>query len=196
MRQTIGGYMLLALLFVMPAGAVAEDREADRTELLQKLDLIESAINESAFERVVPLLAPDVVIVFLNGEVTRGIDSARTYFEETLGGANAVLSDYETKAEVGAPARFVGDVAIADGTTRDTYEFADGSEMTVDTLWTVTLEKQAGDWKVRQLQFSTNLFDNPLVREAGGRLVAFTGIAAVAGLAIGFGLGRWRRAGA
>jgi ketosteroid isomerase-like protein len=170
-----------------------ENRDAERAVLRDKLNFIESALNDKAFDRVVPLLDENAVIVFLNGEVTRGIDQARAYFDKTLGSSNPILSDYTTRAAVGAPARFKGNIAIADGSTQDTFVFANGSDMVVDTKWTVTLGKQGEDWKILQLQFSSNLFDNPLVNSAKNNLVMFSAVAAVAGIAIGFLIGRRRR---
>ena len=170
-----------------------ENRNAERAVLRDKLNFIESALNDKAFDRVVPLLDENAVIVFLNAEVTRSIDQARAYFDKTLGSSNPILSDYATKAAVGAPARFIGDIAIADGSTQDTFVFANGSDMVVDTKWTVTLGKQGEDWKILQLQFSSNLFDNPLVNSAKNNLVLFTAVAAAAGIAIGFLIGRRRK---
>ena len=170
-----------------------ENRDDERAALRDLLGSIETALNEKSFDRVVPMLDEDVVIVFLNGEVTRGIDQARAYFEKTLGQSNPILSDYTTSATVGAPARFRGNIALADGATRDRFVFATGSAMTVDTRWTVTLEKQGTAWKVLQLQFSSNLFDNPLVNSAKRNLATFAAIAAVAGIVIGFLMGRRRR---
>jgi ketosteroid isomerase-like protein len=186
--------MTLVLLTLSgSAQAMAEEnREADRAALRERLATIESALNNKAFDQITPLLDESAVIVFLNAEVTRSIDQANAYFDKTLGSSNPILTDYTTKAAVGAPARFIGNIAIADGSTRDTFVFADGSDMIVDTKWTVTMEKQGEGWKVLQLQFSSNLFDNPLVNSAKNNLVMFTVIAALAGIVIGFLTGRRR----
>ena len=148
-----------------------ENREADRAALRDRLATIESALNDKAFEQVIPLLGEDSVLIFLNAEVARGVEQARAYFDKTLGSSNPILSDYTTKAVVAAPARFIGDIAIADGSTQDTFVFANGSDMVIDTKWTVTLQKQDDDWKILQLQFSSNLFDNPLVNSAKNNLI-------------------------
>ena len=187
--------MTIALL-ALSASALAlaeQHQDAERAVLQAMLGSIESALNEKSFDRVVPLLDENAVIVFLNGEVTRGIEQARAYFNKTLGQSNPILSDYNTRATVGAPARFIGDIAIADGSTQDTFVFANGSAMVVDTKWTVALERRDDAWKILQLQFSSNLFNNPLVARAKQNILMFTGIAVVAGLAIGFLVGRRRR---
>ena len=188
--------MALALLTLSgsPQAAADDSREADRAALRDRLATIESALNDKAFEQVIPLLGEDSVLIFLNAEVARGVEQARAYFDKTLGSSNPILSDYTTKAVVAAPARFIGDIAIADGSTQDTFVFANGSDMVIDTKWTVTLQKQDDDWKILQLQFSSNLFDNPLVNNAKNNLIMFTVISALAGILIGFLAGRRRKA--
>jgi ketosteroid isomerase-like protein len=142
------------------------------------------------------LLDPEVVVVFLNGEVARGIPQVQAYFDKVLDGSKAILKDYNTQATVGAPARFAGNVAIADGTTKDNFTFADGSEMKVNTFWTVTLAKRDGDWKVLQLHFSSNFFNNPLVAAVERKLFMFAVIALLVGFAIGYFVKRRRVANA
>jgi len=182
------------LLLVLCGSALAvENPDAEHSVLREKLNFIEAALNDKAFERILPLLDENVVIIFLNGEVARGVDQVRAYFEKTLGSSNPILSDYHTKAEVGAPARFAGDIALADGSTQDTFVFANGSDMVVHSKWTVTLQKQGNDWKILQLHFSSNIFDNPLVNSARNNLVMFTVAAAVGGLIIGLLIGRRRK---
>ncbi|MCU7884356.1 MAG: nuclear transport factor 2 family protein, partial [Candidatus Thiodiazotropha sp. (ex Lucinoma annulata)] len=131
-------------------------------------------------------------VVFLNGEVARGVDQVKAFFNKTLGDSSAILRDYKTQATVGAPARFLGDVAIADGTTKDTFTFANGSEMEVDTLWTVTLNKQDSEWKILQLHFSSEFFNNPLVAAAEKKLMMFAGIGLIIGLIAGYFIRRRR----
>lgn len=170
--------------------------DAERDQLLEKLKLVESSLNEKAFERLVPLLDSDVVVIFLNGEVARGIPQVQAYFDKVLDGSKAILKDYKTQAAVAAPARFTGNVAIADGTTQDNFTFADGSEMKVNTFWTATLAKRDGDWKVLQLHFSSNFFNNPLVAAVEQKLFMFAVIALLVGVAIGYFVKRRRVANA
>ena len=78
-----------------------------------------------------------------------------------VGGEHAILKKYLTQAKLGAPAKFYGDIAVADGTTADEF-----------FPW------KRGVFKVDSR--STNVFDNPLLDEykqtiwyaAGGGLLA------------------------
>jgi ketosteroid isomerase-like protein len=195
--RVIARWALLAyILCTCNLLAADESMDAERDQLLEKLKLVESSLNEKAFERLVPLLDPDVVVIFLNGEVARGIPQVEAYFDKVLDGSKAILKDYKTQATIGAPARFTGNVAIADGATKDNFTFADGSEMKVDTFWTVTLAKRDGDWKILQLHFSSNFFNNPLVAAIERKLLISAVIALLVGFAIGYLVKRRRVANA
>lgn len=184
--------LFVFMLSICSLASADESVDAEREQLLEMLKLVETALNEKDFNRLLPLLEQDAVVVFLNGEVARGKDQVREFFEKVLGGSSAILEDYNTQAKVSAPARFVGDLAIADGTTKETFIFANGSEMEVDTLWTVTLVKDDGGWKVLQLHFSSHFFDNPMVAAVERKLFLFTGIALLIGFVIGYFVKRRR----
>lgn len=179
---------ILTMLVVCPAQA-ENNHEAERAELRALLVAIEEAINRQDIKTLETVMHDDVVVTFLNGEVARGVPAVRTYFEEKLGGSAAILKSYKTKTSIGNPAKFYGNTAIADGSTKDEFVFADGSTMTVDTLWTATLAKQEKRWKVVQLHFSTNIFDNALLNAAKQSITLFATIASIIGLIIGLILG-------
>ncbi len=173
-----------------PTFAQDDPHAADRELFLQYLATVEAALNEGDIDKVKPLLRDDVVVTFVNAEVTRGVDAIGEYYDKVLGDSNALLSDYQTRAEVAAPARFFGDTAIADGRSVDTYTFPTGDTMQMDTKWNVTLVREDDVWKVAQLNFSANPFDNPILGAVQGQLVTFSAIAVVVGLVVGVVAGR------
>ena len=88
---------------------------------------------------------------------------------------------------------FYGDSAVAWGTTVETYELSDGLKFTLNANWSTTIVKKDGDWKIAALHFSTNLFDNPLLRNAE-RLVWIAGLVGLlAGVLAAWLLSRWLR---
>ncbi len=178
------------IIVISTAVLSADEHQADRAQLLEKLSLIEKAINTQEIASLVPILDKNAVLIYQDAQVARGIDEMRTYYEKMLGTTNAILKSYTTKAKVGAPARFFGNVAVADGSSKDTIIFINGSELTIDTRWTVTLVKQANQWKVVQLHFSGSLFDNPLLDAAKNKLWIAAIIAGIAGLLLGGFIGR------
>ena len=185
-----------ALLFIFQSGLLfsAEDpRAEDRKELLSYLTIIEQALNGGGIENIVPLLREDVVVTFINAEVSRGIPAVLEYHGKVLGSSNALLSSYTTKAKVSKPARFFGDIALVDGTTVDTYSFPTGDVVEMDAVWSVTLFKEDNVWKIAQLNFSANPFSNPILAGIESRIVTFSVVGLIVGLVIGLLIGRLRK---
>lgn len=163
-----------------------EQHKPDRSQLKNLLSMIESALNQADIEQLTAHLHKDVVVTFLNAEVARGIPAVRTYFAKIMSGDNAILADYHTQAKISAPAVFFGNVALAQGTAQDEFTLANGHMIPVNTLWSATIVKQGEQWKVAQLHFSSNLFDNALLDSAEKSIIVVSIIAAIAGLFIGF----------
>jgi len=178
-------FIMNMLLFMAGSVHAENNHQTERAELRALLVTIENAINQQDIKTLESVMHDDVVVAFLNGEVAHGIPAVRSYFEEKLGGSNAFLKGYKTKASVDNPVKFYGDIVTADGSTKDDFVFADGSTMSVDTLWTTTLVKQENRWKVVQLHFSTNIFDNALLNAAKQNIVLIAVIALITGLIIG-----------
>ncbi len=186
---------ILAVFTIFWATAIGnafaqDDSAVDRQELLGMLDTVETALNKQQFDTITPLLADDVVAVFLDAEVARGPAAVTAYIDKFLSGDAAILKGYTATATLGDSARFFGDVAVADGTSTDVFDLADGSQLQIDSVWSVTLSKTTGSWKIVQMHFSANLFDNPLMAEAQERIVLFLVLAAIVGLIVGFLIGR------
>lgn len=172
-------------LFAFPVHAQF-DPEQERSRLRQMLTDIEQALNDKQMQPILELLEDDAVVIFLNGHVARGPDGVNAYFENIFSGSKAVLKDYQTRADVGAPARFYGDIAVADGSTEDSFFFIDGSDMTMTTYWSAVLKHSGDDWKVVNLHFSSNLFDNPLMSALESKMMLLIGAAFVIGALIVF----------
>jgi hypothetical protein len=187
--------ILVALSLPLVANNVsAQDNEADdRTRLLAMLNSIETALNDQRYDALMPLLDENVVAIFLDGVVVRTPAEVTAYIDKFLGSDSAILKGFKTTAELGDQARFFGNIAVADGTSNDVFDLADGSQLTIDSVWSVTLDKSSGNWKIVQIHFSTSVFDNPIVEAANDRLMMIVSIAAVIALIVGLLLGRLGR---
>ena len=96
--------------------------------------------------------------------VARGPAEIEAYFDRMLGSADSVLSGITIKAKLDGGATFVrDDIAIANGSTTDTFEFRTGNTMELRTAWTTTVAREEDGWKIVSLHFSNNLFDNPVI---------------------------------
>jgi hypothetical protein len=192
-RLTLTTCLLSMFLVVAPAWSADDEHAADREALLTILGDIEDALNARNLDGALKHLDPEVIITYQDSTVTQGIDGATEYFDRMMEGAGAIVSEFSTVADVGAPAVFHGDTAIAYGTTTDRYVLARGLEMVLNANWSTTLQKQNGEWKVLALHFSTDLFDNPLLNAASRMNWIFGAGGLVLGLLLMWFLGRSRR---
>ncbi len=172
-----------------PAGGRVEDRQALRV-LLEK---VEKAIASLDIDSTLSLMQPEIIVTWQNAEVSKGHEQVRAYHNRMVKNANPIVKAYSVKATLSAPAVFYGDSAVAWGTTVETYELSDGLKFTLNANWSTTIVKKDGDWKIAALHFSTNLFDNPLLRKAE-RLVWIAGLVGLlAGVLAAWLLSRWLR---
>ena len=121
-------YCLMILLFMVTgwaAAAMAADtpdpHAEDRKQLLQIFSEIENGINEQNIERMVAQMDENATVIWLNAEASRGHADIKAYYKRMVGTGDAILKKYTTKAKVAAPARFFGDIAVADGTMDDEF---------------------------------------------------------------------------
>lgn len=184
---------LISMLWV--TGATAEDPlDKERSALKGLLGQIESAINDRDIDKLTSVMHRDVMVTFLNGEVARGIPAVRAYFDRMLGSDSAILKQYRTKAKESEPAIIIGNVAMAYGKSKDEFVFADDSVMMFDSLWSTSLMREDGQWRVRQLHFSANVFDNPILAAVEKSILISSIVSLIIGLGIGALLTRkfWR----
>lgn len=191
--------LMVLTLPILPGGpalAAQDDPHAeDRAALIQVFHAMEDAINAQDVERMLVQMTPDATVTWLNGETSRGHDEIRAYYNRMVKGPERYIDKYTTAARIGAHARFYGDVAVADGSMRDTFQPVSRAPFSLDSRWSSVSVKQDGQWKVAALHLSANVFTNDLMAEAKSAAVK-TGIGgAVAGLVLGL-LIAWLRKGA
>jgi hypothetical protein len=188
--------LLLAALACGPATAADSDpHAADRQALIQMLREIEAAINDQNVDRMVARMHPEATVTWLNGEISRGHDAIKSYYQRMVKGEKRYIDKYTTAAKVDAPARFYGGgaVAIADGSAQDEFFPVGRGPFSLDSRWTATSAKVGDDWKVVALHLSSHVFTNSLNEEAK-RAALYAGAGgATGGLLLGWLIGRWRR---
>ena len=192
--------LLFALLLALAGlgASIAADGDphaADRQALIKIFREIEASINAQDVDRMVAQMDPQATVTWLNGEVSRGHAEIKAYYHRMLKGDQRILDRYLTTAKLGASAHFFGDgeVAVADGTMEDEFFPVARGPFRLSSNWTSTSAKIDGQWKVVSLHLSSNVFTNPLIAEAKAAIWYAGGSAALAGLLLGWLLGRWRR---
>jgi Domain of unknown function (DUF4440) len=197
MRTLTALTLLLATsVFAQPAPGSPEDpHAADRQLLLKIFHEVEESINSQSLERMAKQMDDNAVVVWANGEVSRGPKEVLAYYDRMVKGPDRILTKYLTKAALHGHARFLGDgtVAIADGTMEDEYFPIVRGPFKLSAKWTTTAAKINGEWKVVALHLSANVFNNVLLDEAKSALL-YTGVGGlVGGLAVGWFIGSRRR---
>jgi uncharacterized protein (TIGR02246 family) len=158
----------IAALLVTATLAIADDDPyaEDRQQLRAILADSERAINEQNIDQFASYIEESARVTWLDGEVSVGPEGVKSYFKRMVGKSpDTTLSKYITHAQVTGHARFYGDVAIANGTMEDEFTPHQRSPFKLHSNWTVAFVKKDDSWKIISLNFSTNVFNNPLMDE-------------------------------
>lgn len=166
--HAVSGWLLGTLLAFTTAPIAAEEdlHNEDRRQLIALMAEVEGAINAQSAERLTARMADDVTVTWLNAEVSRGKNEVKEYYNRMVGGEGTILSKYLTKVSLAAPARFFGDIALAEGIAADEFFPHARSPFHLDSRWSATLRKADDQWQIATLHLSTNVFTNPLMAEA------------------------------
>jgi len=184
LRIVAAGVAAISLIAATGWAQQPDPHAEDRAQLRAMLAEFEAAINAQSIDRMVAAMDDNVTVIWLNAEVSRGKDEVRAYYGRMVGHEKAILSKYLTKASLGAPAKFYGDIAIADGSAMDEFYPIARGFFRLDSRWSTTVIKNAGQWKIVALHLSSNVFNNPLLDEVQTNIVK----AGIAGLLIGLAL--------
>jgi uncharacterized protein (TIGR02246 family) len=187
--------VVLAAMALAASGfaADADPREEDRKLLRALMVEAEAALNAQNVDRFTALMTEDVTVSWLNAEVSRGKADVKAYYQRMVGGPGTILKKYVTKVSLSKPARFYGDIALADGKAADEFYPHARGEFRLDSNWSSTMTKRDGQWKIASLHLSSNVFTNPLLAEAE-RMVYYAAAGGfLAGLVLMFLILRLRR---
>jgi uncharacterized protein (TIGR02246 family) len=194
--------------FVMPALAWAalalavaraqDDKPKEdpaHDELRAVRDAMVKAVNSNDRDAMLKHLHTNVVVTWLDGSVSRGPDQVRAYYDRMMTGDQRVVESVSINPTVDELSALYGNTAVAWGSSNDHFRLRNGLDFSVKSRWSATLVKEDGRWQIVNFHASTDLFDNALL-DVQKRVTYWAGgIAAVVGLAVGFGVGRFMRRG-
>ncbi len=172
---------ILTLSLTVPAFAQAEDpAHAELRALRQELL---AAITAQDIEKVLPALHPDVVVTWQNGEVNRGREGVRTFFErmgrQSFGGYKVPPTPDDLTLLYNG-----GTSGVSFGRSVGQFNVL-GASFEFENRWTATMVKQDGRWLLTSYHVSWNALDNPLLNAATRNLYVVGAIALVVGAALG-----------
>lgn len=175
---------LARVVLAQPEDPAHAEPRALRTEVLD-------AITRGDIGRVLTFLHPDVEIAWQNGEVNRGRDRVRAFFERM--GRQAFSGYLAPPAPDDLTRLYAGGMAgVSFGRSVGQFNLLKTS-WEFGNRWTATVVKEDGRWLLTSCHVLWNAIDNPLL-DTARRAVYHVGAAALlAGAALGACLMRWRR---
>lgn len=156
-----------------------------RTEVIE-------AITKGDFDRVLQHVHTNVVVTWQNHEVCRGHQGLKEFFNKT---GKQTFQGYKIPP---TPDELTilhgGDTGVSFGETIAQYTLL-GKSRELKSRWTATLVKENGRWLLAGYHVSMNVLDNPLLNAATQSLYWTAGGTLLAGLGVGWLLGKRGRAG-
>lgn len=184
---------MLLLVLALPIAAQPAD-EATHNALRQLKATMEKALNERDLNAIVANVDPNVVFTTMNGDVCRGPEQIRAYFDKMLNAPGHIVKEVKVSFEVDQlTTLYGGDTGVAYGSSKDHYELTDGKTFDINGRWTCTMVKNGDRWVIAAFHYSANVFDNPILARYKAAIWQAGIGAAVLALIIGFLLGRRMR---
>jgi len=111
-----------------------------------------------------------------------------------ISGPNKVVAEFSAEIKVDELTILYGDsTGIAFGSSLEHFKLTDGKSFDLKGRWTATMIKQDDRWLVASLHVSTNIFDNVMLDIEKEYAIRGIFVALVAGLVLGWLIGRIRR---
>lgn len=178
------GWCQTAATAAAPAAMPADVAETHQ-ELRRVRDEMLDAWKRRDIDALLMHVDPNVVVTWQNGTVSRGPDAIRAFYKTMLLGDASVLANINSTLTVDDLSVLQGpDTAIAFGNIHDdmTFKrplfFAGPTTLSLNSRWTATLVRKAGEWKLASYQAGVNPFSNPVLAmatKAAGRICAAIG---------------------
>jgi ketosteroid isomerase-like protein len=196
--KSIYTILLTAVTLAAPTFAPAQTTKPEdpaHQELREVRDKLLAAMNKSDLEGILGVLHTNVVITWHNAEVSRGREGVRAYYNRIMSGPTKYVESFNCSLNVDElTILYPGNTGISFGSADEQYTLANGKKLGVKGRWTATLLKEHGQWLVTGLHASTNLFDNVLLNMTKNTIKIAVVISLLAGAAIGWFIGRRRKA--
>lgn len=185
MRHRIAFAVCLSALLV-PSVRAQEKEDPVHAELRTVRDDLINAVNNNDRDALIKQLHPNVTVTWMNGEVSRGPEEVKAYYDKMMSGPNKIVQTIQVYPKVDRLSDMYGDTALSYGSSDDHFKLTSGLEFDVHSRWSAVLVKHEGKWKVAQFQAGANLFDNPLLNAAKKTAIWASILAGVVGLGAGF----------
>jgi len=198
--------MFRLLRFIIPAIAAlaiqtarAQDAavpmDPDHVELRALKDQLVKGIEEGNMDLIDPLLHPDVVVTWQDGQVCKGPAAIRKFYADMAAKSKKTFQGYKVPPTADEPTilHAGNNAGVAYGYNVGVFHLA-GKDFEMNNRWTATMVKENGKWLLSSYHVSMNVLDNPLLNTVKVLAIGGSVFALIAGLIIGRMLGKKRSA--
>lgn len=183
----------IVLTTVAPLFAQQPDA-AIHDELRRLKATMTKALNERDIDAIVANVDPNVVFTTMNGDVCKGPQQIRAYFDKMLNAPGHIVKDVKVSFEADAlTTLYGGTTGVAYGSSKDHYVLTNGQAFDISGRWTCTMVKSGDRWVIAAFHYSANVFDNPILAKLRTMATSAAVAAAVLGLIVGLLIGRRMR---
>ena len=157
-------------------------------EITKLREGMSESFKSGNIDKLLSYLDPNVVVTWQNGEVSKGRDEVRAYYNRMMSGDKKIVREITSAPEV-VGRHVYGDWAVSWGNLHDHFVLMDGSDLPFNSNFTATIAKRGDVWLVTAFHASVNAFDNPVLKLGIRKTSIFVGLAAGAvGLLLGIAL--------
>jgi len=192
MRASLVMVAALAAVSATPVPAQEADHEIHE-QLRAMLRDIETAIDSSQFDRMLPLLDERIAATSVTQEVMDSRASVSNYFKEWFG-PSGYMKSMTMKLVPDALTELSPDKSwgLVRGAGVEHYEAKDGDQFDFKTRWTAVVTRGSDErWRLRAIHFGTNHLDNPVLWKVQRTLTRYGVAGAAAALVLGGLTGFW-----
>ena len=185
-------WLALILTLTLVRAAAAQTEDPAHAELRTLRTEVLAAVSAGDIDRVLQSLHPNVVVTWQNGEVNRGRDGVKAFFERR---GRQAFSGYKVPPTPGdLTILYAGSTSgVSFGRSVGQFNLL-GKSWEFENRWTATVVRENGKWLLTSYHVSWNALDNPLLNTATRAVYYVAPLAFVAGLAIAWLVLRRRRA--
>lgn len=168
--------------------------DPDHVELRALGKTLIDGIEKGDMDLIEPLLHPNVVVTWQDGQVCKGPAAIRKFYDDMAAKSKKTFQGYKIRPTADEPT-----ILYSNATAGVVYGhnvgrfFLMGKEFEMPNRWTATMVKENGKWVMASYHVSMNVLDNPLLNAV--KMVGMVGVvlAAIVGMLIGWISGRRKR---
>lgn len=182
----------LVVFLTAPIHAAPEvPMDPDHVELRALGKALIDGIEKGDMDALEPLLHPNVVVTWQNGQVCKGVPAIRKFYADMAAQSKKTFQGYKVRPTADEPT-----ILYSNATAGVVYGynvghfFLMGKEFEMPNRWTATMVKENGKWVLAGYHVSMNVLDNPLLNGVKKAGIIGAAIAAIAGVLIGRAIGK------